>query len=414
MKLVEILSVGEEVVSGQITDTNASYLSRELDQAGFSVRFRQSCGDVREEIVSSMALALSRSDFVIVTGGLGPTYDDITRECAAEVFHAKLEMNAKAEEQIRGFFHRRGIPMSENNLLQARVPEGAKVLENLWGTAPGIHLSSPLGEMVLLPGVPREMKQMFSVYVLPYLEEKREGYRKSASYLLHGISESKLDEIFQKGEHFEGVSISTFADPGQIRVPIISFAEREEEAEEKLKLAEKWVKDQVGEFIFGRGGSSLEKELVLALGEKKASIATAESCTGGLVSQKITSVAGASAVFSLGVCTYTEEQKKRMLSVREETLENGGVYSLSCAEEMAEGVCRLSGSDFGIGITGIAGPDGGTEQDPVGTVYIAVATPKETVSDRIVFGTGHTSREEIRSQAASRALFMALSQVKKY
>jgi nicotinamide-nucleotide amidase len=261
--------------------------------------------------------------------------------------------------------------------------------------------------MVLLPGVPREMKQMFFVYVLPYLEEKREGYRKSVSYLLHGISESKLDEIFQRGEHFEGVTISTFAEPGQIRVPIISFAAREEEAEEKLKLAEKSVTDQVSEFIFGKGESSLEKELVLALREKKVSIATAESCTGGLVSQRITSVPGASRVFPLGLCTYSEEEKVRRLGVRAETLSRFGVYSKECALEMAEGVCALSGAELGIGITGVAGPDGGTDENPVGTVYIAVVFGEKKNCIRTVFGHRGADRGWICRLASSKALDMA-------
>ncbi len=412
MNLVEILSVGDEVISGQITDTNAAYLSRKLSEMGFSVRFHQSCGDEMGEIVSTMRLALSRSDLVIVTGGLGPTYDDITRDAASIVFDSPLEPSAAAEAQIRSYFARRGIPMSENNLLQAKAPRCAEILENLWGTAPALHLSGKAGEMFLLPGVPGEMKILFETYIVPFLDLKREGERESRSLLLYGISESRLDEMMRGVSWQEGVIVSPYAESGQIRLQITSFAKTKEEAVSAADRAEECIFQLVGEHVFGVGGTCLEQELVRALKQKSLSIATAESCTGGRVSSRITSVSGASEVFSLGVCAYSEEEKKRLLSVGERTLEEDGVYSLRCAEEMAKGICKLSGADLGIATSGIAGPSGGTEENPVGTVYFAVCSKSGVVSERRVFGTGHYSREQIASLAASHALFMALSVLK--
>lgn len=406
--ICEILSVGTELLLGDVTDTNATYLSRALREMGICVYYRQTCGDNPARIREQFSLALSRSDLVIVTGGLGPTRDDITRDVAAELFEMPLEANADVEKQIRGYFERRGIAMKENNLRQAMVPHGAEILRNDWGTAPGLWLRKEGKWIILLPGVPSEMKAIFTRRVQPRLAAES-GVR-FANRILHfyGVSESAVDE--KLGELMAGSNptVAPYAGKGEVEVHITAFADTESEAEEICQRTEEDILSLLGEYYYGSGDTSPEREVVKLFAQKHLTLATAESCTGGLVSQRLTSVSGASEVIGLGVVSYSEEIKEKILGVSPETLADGGVYSEACALEMARGVRSLAVSDLGIGITGIAGPDGGTEENPVGTVYIALCSDqKETVCRRL-FGHAKSSREEIRHRAASEALMLAL------
>ena len=406
--ICEIISVGTELLLGDVTDTNATYLSRALREMGICVYHRQTCGDNPERMRSQFSLALSRADLVIVTGGLGPTRDDISRDVAAELFEAPMEHNETVAKQIEAFFQRRGIPMKENNLRQAQVPVGAEVLWNDWGTAPGLWLEKNGKGMILLPGVPSEMKAIFTHRVKPRLAEKS-GVRFSNRILhFYGISESAVDE--QLGDLMEqgNPTVAPYAGKGEVEVHITAFGRTQTEAEKTCQNTEKTVLDRLGEYYYGRGETSPERELIRLFTEKGLTLAVAESCTGGLVAQRLTSVSGASSVIGLGVVSYSEEIKQKVLGVRKETLADGGVYSRECALEMARGVRALSGSDLGIGITGIAGPSGGTEKDPVGTVYIALSSEEKEESVRKLFGHAKSSRDEIRFRAASEALMMAL------
>jgi nicotinamide-nucleotide amidase len=409
MNIAEILSVGEELLLGDVVDTNAALLSRFLREAGYTVLHRQTCGDDPDRLEKAMTLALSRADVVLVTGGLGPTYDDITREIAARVFGVPLLPDQEVERDIREYFSRRGVTMSENNLLQAQVPEGALVLKNDWGTAPGLWLSGTMGEMILLPGVPREMKNLMSHRVLPELKQRSD--KKVSTRILHfyGISESLLDEkIRDLTSDPAGPIIAPYAGNGEVELHVTATGKEEREILTQLEDAEGKILTRIGEFFYGRGETSLEETLVLLCKEKGVTLATAESCTGGLLSQRITSVPGSSAVMTLGVTSYTEEVKKQVLKVREATLAKDGVYSKACALEMAQGVRRLSGADIGVGITGIAGPGGETESDPVGTVYLAVTDGTLEFCERCSFGQKTADRKFIRTLAASKALSMVL------
>ncbi len=409
MNIAEIVSVGEELLLGDVVDTNSAVLSRFLREAGYSVLYRQTCGDDADRLEAALSLALSRSDVVLVTGGLGPTYDDITRDIAARLFHVPLLPDREVERDIREYFLRRGVTMSENNLLQAQVPEGARVLKNEWGTAPGLWLSGESGEMILLPGVPREMKNLMVHRVLPELK-KRSGKRVLTRILhFYGISESLLDEkIRDLTSDPEGFVIAPYAGKGEVELHITAMGEDENGILLKLDEAEQKIQERIGEFFYGRGDTSLEETLVLLCREKGVTLATAESCTGGLLSQRITSIPGSSAVMTLGVTSYTERVKKEVLKVGEKTLTDQGVYSKACAMEMAQGVRRLSGARIGIGITGIAGPGGETESDPVGTVYLAVTDGTTELCERCTFGHKTADREFVRTLAASKALSMVL------
>ena len=414
IKICEILSVGTELLLGDVTDTNATFLSRALRELGFFVYCRQTVGDNEKRMKEAFSLALSRSDLVIVTGGLGPTYDDITKEVVASVFEMPLEENTAVAEKIRAYFQRRGMKMGENNLRQAQVPVGAEILNNDWGTAPGLWLKKDGKGMILLPGVPREMKNLFSFCVKPRLVAESEGVLCTQILHFYGISESLLDETLSDlMTSSKNPTVAPYAADGEVELHVTARGKCMEEAKTLCETAKEKILSAVGEFCYGEGETSPEREVVKAYREKKMSLATAESCTGGLLSQKITSVAGSSEMFALGVAAYSEEIKRKILGVSEKTLQTDGVYSILCALEMARGVRRLAESDVGVGITGIAGPSGGTDTDPVGTVYLAVVSEKEEYAERVVFGHGAAERDHIRHLAAKKALMMALSVCKK-
>lgn len=405
--ICEILSIGTELLLGDVTDTNATFLSRALRELGICVYYRQTCGDNPGRIKEQFSLALSRSDLVIVTGGLGPTRDDISRDVAAELFEMPLEFCGDVEKQIRGYFDRRGIAMKENNLRQAMVPCGAEVLRNEWGTAPGLWLRKNGKGMILLPGVPSEMKAIFNHRVKPRLAEES-GVR-FANRILHfyGVSESAVDELLGDLMAKSNPTVAPYAGKGEVQVHVTAFADTEREAEEACQSTQENILSLLGRYYYGSGETSPEAEVAKLYTKKGITLATAESCTGGLVSQRITSVSGASEVIALGVTAYSEEIKMKILGVSPETLADGGVYSEACALEMARGIRKLSGSDLGIGITGIAGPLGGTEEKPVGTVWIALCSAEKEEVRRCLFGHAKSSREEIRFRAASEALMLA-------
>lgn len=410
MKICEILSVGTELLLGDTTDTNATFLCRKLRELGFAVYHRQTIGDNEERMEKAMTLALSRSDLVVVTGGLGPTYDDITRLVASRLFHMPLVHNEEVADEIRAYFHRRGIEMSDNNLLQAKVPQGAEILPNRWGTAPGLWLKKDGKEMILLPGVPREMKAIFTHVAEPLLRKESGGAMETEILHFYGISESLLDEkLGPLMREAVNPTVAPYAADGEVELHITAFGQTADEAKRLCCASCEKVLSVVGEFCYGKGETDPETEVVSCYRRKGMTLATAESCTGGLLSQRITSVAGSSDIFSLGVAAYSEEIKSRVLGVSPVTLSTDGVYSKACALEMAKGVRALSGSDVGVGITGIAGPSGGTDRDPVGTVYVAVVSEEKELVERCVFGHGTGDRGYIRHLAATKALIMALS-----
>lgn len=412
----EILCVGTELLLGDIVNTNAAFLSRKLASLGIGVYHQSVVGDNPERLKKALEEALSRADLVITSGGLGPTYDDLTKETVAAYFGREMIMDESVLSEIERYFALRNgnlCKMTPNNRKQAEVPEGAIVLKNPNGTAPGIILEGENGKtVIMLPGPPRELEPMMENGVMPYLENRRDVVFFSRNIHIMGMGESAVEDVLREMmQTSENPTIAPYAKDGECRLRVTaSAASREIAAAMCDELIERVKQTQVGQYIYGIDAESVEKVLVDRLLEKGMTLACAESCTGGLVAKRITDIPGASAVLLGGVVSYTEGAKSKLLGVKEETLARYSAVSEMTAIEMAEGVREKLGADIGISTTGYAGPDGGSKQDPVGTVYIGIADKKGTSVTRFSF-SGMRSRDYIRTLAAGRALLMVLESI---
>ena len=314
----EILSVGEELTCGLIVDTNAAAIARRLREIGFTLRYRQTCGDDREDLASCLRLAFSRSDVILVTGGLGPTYDDVTRDAVSAFTGRPLLYHEETAERIRAFFQRRGREMKENNLLQAQVPEGALVLPNDWGTAPGIWLDHEGKTLILLPGVPREMDALMTHRVLPRLALLAGGAAVTRVLHLFGITESELDQrIPARFKDGSDPAVAPFAGTGEVELHVSSLRPSREEAQAAVDDAEQVLLKEFAPFCYGRGNDTLESVLVERFAKQGLTLSAAESCTGGLLSKRVTDVPGSSRVWKAGVTAYSEAMKTKILGVPE-------------------------------------------------------------------------------------------------
>lgn len=415
IKSAEILCVGTELLLGEIVNTNASYLSLRLAELGISVYHQSVVGDNPKRLSEELSASLSRADLVILTGGLGPTADDLTKETAAELFGLSLVEDKKALNDIKAFFSRTGRTMTDNNAKQALVPDGCHVLYNDWGTAPGMAIEGKKGSdlegktAILLPGPPREMKNMFEARVKPYLAARSGRVIVSKNLHLIGIGESAAESILRPLiDKCENPTLAPYAKDGEVRFRITALAESESEGTSMCdSLAEKVRASEVGKYVYGTDVGSMENAVVMALAADGETVATAESCTGGLIAKRLTDLAGVSAVFLGGAVTYANEAKIKMIGVSRESLEAYGAVSEQVAAEMARGVREALGSDFGISTTGIAGPGGGTPEKPVGTVYIAVDSPYGCRVKRLSLSPMR-DREYIRTVAATNALSLIL------
>jgi len=373
----ELISAGTELLLGEIVDTNAVYLSQKLAQIGVDVYYRHTVGDNLRRLVEVLRLAFDRADVVIITGGLGPTQDDITRQAIAEAVGRPLLRSPQAVEKLREFFARRGRVPTDNNLCQAEAPEGAVLLDNLHGTAPGIRLEHEGTVTFALPGPPTELEPMFTTDVMPYLLEMT-GQRGERLYtralLLADIGESNTAEILSDliADQTDP-TIALYASPAQVRVRLATKDADERAAADRLAAAEAPIRELLSEHVFGVDDDTMESVIGRLLRERRATLALAESCTGGLVASRITDVPGSSDYFLGGVVAYSNDLKQAILGVASEILSTHGAVSSQCAEAMAQGARAAFGADFAVATTGIAGPGGGTEQKPVGLVYVAVA-----------------------------------------
>lgn len=369
----EIISVGTELLLGDIVNTNAQYLSKRLADMGIFVYYQTVVGDNTERMKKAYELAFSRADFVITTGGLGPTQDDLTKEIAAEFFKKELVLHENSLERISGFFQKLNRKMSENNIKQAEMPEDSIILENNNGTAPGCIIEENSKVMILLPGPPKEMKLMFEESVVPYLAKFSKDILISKVIRFAGIGESAMAEIV--GDLIDnGINptVAPYAKDFECILRITAKALNEGDAKALIKPVETEIRKRLGNYIYGEGETSLEFVLGETLIQKKLTIATAESCTGGLVASTLINYPGISSVFLEGAVTYSNEAKVKRLGVKEETLKKHGAVSHETAEEMARGIAFAAGSDIGLSTTGIAGPGGGTDDKPVGLVYIGI------------------------------------------
>ena len=444
MAKAEIISIGDEILIGQITNTNAQWMAQQLNLIGISVTHLVTVGDNREDMLSAFQQAAMRSDIVLITGGLGPTSDDITKPVLCEFFNTKLVFNEKCFEDVKFQFESRNIKMPEANRGQAEVPENCTPIRNKNGTAPGMWFSTPsqpspkgkafhapssppppaeasvragLGEtgegvFVSLPGVPYEMKAMMEEFVIPELKKKfQKEFIVHKTVHTQGIGESMLAEKIKDWEDSlaeKEIKLAYLPAPGQVKLRLSAKGNNEKKIIETVNERITALRKYIPEYIFaieeyGKEPETLEKIIGDTLRHKKKTLAVAESCTGGYIGHLITSLAGSSDYFNGGIIAYADEIKKNVLKVDEKTLEAKGAVSREVAEQMSEGVRKRLKADFGVATTGIAGPAGGSLEKPVGTVWISVSSAEKTISEHFLFGN---NRERNIRRAALSSLNM--------
>ena len=405
----EILCVGTELLIGDIVNTNAAFLSRRLAALGINVYHHTVVGDNTQRLTDCLKAALLRSDIVVMTGGLGPTYDDMTKETVALHFGLEMECHMPSLQKIENFFNRLGKPMTDNNKKQALIPKGAIVFDNDYGTAPGLCVEKDGKVVILLPGPPREMQPMFCQEVEPYLSKFSNGCIVSKNVNIFGMGESSVENaLCDIMKNAKNPSLATYVNDGEVRIRISALANTKKQALELIDPYIQQVKNALGSSVYGVDVNTLEQALVEKLSQNKLTIAICESCTGGLISKRITDVPGSSAVFGFGLCTYANAAKIKMLGVKSDTLEKYGAVSAQVASEMAQGLLELSGADIAISTTGIAGPGGGSTEKPVGLVYVGCACKHKVTTHKLLLcRNNNKQRSYIRSLAASNALKIA-------
>ena len=401
----EIISVGTELLLGQTINTDAAYIARELSGIGVNLLYTTVVGDNPARLRETLETAYRRSDLIITTGGLGPTEDDLTKETIAETAGKKLVIDPVAKTMIEEFFATRPDAASENQKKQALLPEGCTPFENRHGTAPGCAFETDGGKtVIMLPGPPSELVPMLEESAIPYLLNLENAIIYSRNIHVFGRGEGAVAQTISDYVNLSNPTVATYAKDGEMFVRVTAKAKTQAQAEALCAPIVAEIEDIVGDFVYTDRYESLEELAVSLLSERGMTLAAAESCTGGLLAKRITDIPGASAVFGFGTVTYANEAKEKLLGVRRETLEAFGAVSSETAREMAEGVRKLAGSDLGIGITGIAGPGGGTPEKPVGLVYIALSDGKKTYVHRMPGGGKRAERGMIRIRAASTAL----------
>ena len=402
----EIVSIGEEVVLGSIADTNAAWLAQRLTESGYAVARHTAVGDQRADILDALRDATERSDAVVVTGGIGPTLDDITREVLAELAGVGLVESPEARRHVESFFERIGRPMAATNLRQALLPEGADLVPNPRGTAVGVRLRVNGAEVFSLPGVPIEMKLMYEASLRPALEGGEQRAIALRRLRLFGVGEStvaeRLGDLMRRGANPE---IGTQVERGVIGIRVLARSATREEAERLAEAAAGEVVRRVGEdLVFGRDDERIEDVVVRELERTGLTLATAESCTGGYLAGRLTDVPGVSRFFLEGAVTYSNASKTSRLGVPEALIARKGAVSPEVAEAMAAGMRERSGADLAIALTGIAGPGGGTDAKPVGLVHIALADACGVEVEAFRFAG---RREEVKDRSAKTALNLA-------
>ena len=408
--ICEIISVGTEVVTGDIIDTNAPYLSKELGSLGIDVMYRTSVKDDDKTIMEVLSIAKKRAELIITIGGLGPTYDDFTKEEVAKINNLKLVRMPELSNKIKEYFEKTGRVMTENNLSQADIIEGSKVLDNDNGTAPGILLEKDGNIFILLPGPPGELRHMFENKVKPYLKGKTGKFILEKTVKLSGIGESFVEnDLKDIIERTQNPIIATYAKTGEVHIKLTSVGKDEFDAISILKPVYDKILVRFSKYIYGYDSDTLPKKVVEYLRQKNLKVAFCESCTGGYISKTITDVSGASMVFDCGMVTYSNEIKTRFAGVSPMILKEKGAVSEEVAAQMAKGIRTLSGADIGISVTGIAGPGGGTEEKPVGLVYMGFSTKNTTITKKLNF---RGNREKIRLSTVNAVMSSLLEYLK--
>jgi len=370
-----IITIGNELTSGSVQDTNSAYIARQFHWQGWEVAVMLSIGDSEEMIEKALAFAMSQADAVVVTGGLGPTSDDITTAAIARAFGLNLVTDERILRHIKAIFERFGLPWTENNAKQAMFPEGAEIIDNPVGTAAGFFLRKGGKLVAVLPGVPAEVKNMVPGGVIPAIRRcfpLETGHLAVRTLKTFGLSEAAVDQAVA-GVDLAGVGIGFYPRFPENHI-VLSVRDHDAAAAwSRLSAAEEEICKRIGRHVFARDDETLEEAVAKLLKEQGRTIAVAESCTGGLITDRLTDVPGSSGYLERGLVTYSNRSKTELLGVPEKVLQDHGAVSEETARLMAEGVRRLAGTDLGLATTGIAGPDGGSEAKPVGTVFIALA-----------------------------------------
>lgn len=396
----EIIAVGTEILLGEITNTDAVVVAQALSELGINAYYQTVVGDNPERLRDVIEIAKSRADIIITTGGLGPTFDDLTKNVAAEAFGRKLCLHKPSLERIEGYFERLGRKMTDNNRRQAYLPEGCTPLPNDWGTAPGCAIEGDGKILIMLPGPPRECKPMVKYRMVPYLQKLSDSRLVSHGIHIYGMGESEVEsKISSFAEEMENPTLAPYAKDGEVLLRVTGKAETEEEADAITRPVIEKVEKLLGNVVYGVDVPSLHAAAFEVLREKKLTLSTAESCTGGLCAKLMTDIPGSSEVFFGGICAYTNEIKENLLGISHSLIEEFGVVSDEVARALSEAACKKFGTDAGIGVTGYADGEG-DEKNPGGTIYVSVTLRGKTVSHRIYQPRG---REIARERAAQEA-----------
>ncbi|MBR6530892.1 MAG: competence/damage-inducible protein A [Clostridia bacterium] len=404
MKTCEIISAGTELLLGDILNTDAQFLAQELAKLGLGVMHQSVVGDNHDRLMSALCQAAERSDIIILSGGLGPTPDDITKEVACEFFSKELVLHEESLTRMTKYFTDKGLEMPESNKKQAMLPVDCVVFENNNGTAPGLGMEKDGKHILLLPGPPRELKPMFFESAVPYLKEFSDKVIISHNIRTFGIGESAMSQTVEDLLESSNPTVAPYAKDGEALLRVTAMADNEAEAEKLCAPVVEEICKRLSDYVYGIDYTCIEEAVVEMLKEKGLKLATAESCTGGLIGKRITNISGASRVFDCGIISYSNEIKHKILGVSEDDLKKYGAVSEQVAKQMAVGVLRLSGADVAVSITGIAGPLSDGTDKPVGLSYIALADKNNVWVKKLM--TGRTDRDYNRFVNASNALNM--------
>ena len=393
--IAEIVSVGTELLMGQVVNTDAQFIAQRLAPLGFQVFYHTTVGDNVKRLTAVVHQAVERSDVVVFTGGLGPTDDDLTKETVASALGLSCELIPEEAERLKKHFESRGYDFTPNNLKQASFPRSATILPNAFGTAPGCIMTAENKTAILLPGPPRELFPMFQNHVMPYLEQLSGNKLYSRELRIFGKGESTLTyELRDIIESQTNPTVAPYVKTGEVSLRVTALCQNDAEGEALARPMIEEITSRLGDIVYSTNGESLPETCARKLMQDSATLAVAESCTGGLIASEIVAIPGSSKFLLEGCVTYSDAAKIARLGVQNDTLERFGAVSEQCAREMAEGMKRTSGADYALATTGYAGPDGGTPESPVGTVYLALACANETLVKRIqLFGERARIRE---------------------
>lgn len=388
-KHIDIISIGDELLIGQVINSNASWMGQQLSSHGMRINRMVAVADTHEAISHALTNSSKHAKIVLITGGLGPTKDDLTKDVACQFFGSNLVLDNGVRDHVEAFFKKRGFDLTQLNFWQAMVPDNCTVIHNAVGTAPGMYFVKDEVHYLFMPGVPMEMKSIMETWAIPFFKDLCQPQAfVQRTVLTHGMGESFLADKIADWENNlpEHFSLAYLPSPGRVRLRISARGDQEEVLRQELEGQISKLKNIIQHLFYGYDTDTMESVVGKLLDQGCATLATAESCTGGLIAHKMTSIPGSSQYFKGSVVAYSNEVKEQMLRVNADDLENHGAVSESVVIQMAEQARKLFNTDYSLAVSGIAGPDGGTEEKPVGTVWIALASGKKTIAKKFLFG----------------------------